>query len=136
MANNDSELKEEVRAITNYGARAVSSSDLQSLINIGKDEIVMMLPGGNDGFVGFYSGNLAADRALFWFTTIAAKVHTGEIEGVDISVDSFLDFDGGSASDSMLFDRFERAIATARGESSGIGHIQVQRDNRSYGENL
>lgn len=134
MASTDSELIQEVRAITHFDSGIISDSTMQELVNIGKDELEADFPETDDRpFPGFYSGNLQIDRALFWFVCIAAKVRVGEIDGISIASGSFLDIEPSEHDDAFLFRNYQNRHQefTLQG---GPSQIQIERDNRVYGD--
>lgn len=136
MATTDTELIDEARAMTGYtDGSIVSDSDFQELVDICKEEL------RNDFGVSdysFYSGNLAADRALFWFLCIAAKIHTGELGGMNITTgDVEAQNPGHIHHNAVWFSNFEDKKRKAERLISGsLGPSQTapQRDNRTYGD--
>lgn len=134
MATSDTELIEEVRALTDYDSSIVSDSEMQELVEIGKEEIRLEFPLVDNLFPGFYEGDLTIDRALFWFVYVAAKVKVGELGGLDISAGSFLDVAPDSASDSMGLRNFQRRMKGVQ-TMGGIAQAQITRSSdRTYGE--
>lgn len=131
MATTDSELITEVRALTNYSADMMTDSTIQELISIGKEELE---PEFGDDFAGFYSGNTAADRALFWFTCIATKVRTGEIAGINLTVGSIRATSYSNSKFDFWFENFEKKLIQAQG-GRPVSNRQLNRDNRAYGDN-
>lgn len=135
MAQSDSELVDEVRVLTGYDDEVMfSDSDLDSLVQIGKEELRSYW---NLPEFEFYrrgeENTLDADRALFWFTCIATKVRAGEIGSVELTIDSLetAQYDGQF---SYWFRNFQQRAASAGG-ASGVGpaNIQVSRaEERSY----
>jgi hypothetical protein len=132
MAQSDSELISEVRALTDYDDRILSNSDVQTLVNIGKKEIRAEY-GDPETFPGFYSGNLSLDRALFWFTCIACKIKTGEIGGIELSI-SDLDAQSGEGTGfETWFRNFSKRLRAYEAAEMGMASTNASRDNRSYG---
>lgn len=131
MATNDSELITEVRALTNYSADMMTDSTIQELIEIGKQELESEF---REDFVGFYEGNTPADRALFWFTCIATKVRAGEIAGINLTVGSIRATSYSNSKFEFWFDNFEKKLIQAQG-GRPVSNRQLDRDNRTYGDN-
>lgn len=136
MAQSDTELIDEARAITGYtDGTIVSDSDFQILLNICKDELRSDF-GVSD--YSFYNGNLHADRALFWFLAIAAKIHTGELGGMNITTGEVeARTTGHNHHEAAWFSNFEtkkRKAARIVRESVGPSHTAPQRDGRTYGD--
>jgi hypothetical protein len=131
MATNDTELIEEVRAITDYDAGLIDGATFRTLLEIGKEELRDEF---SDEFVGFYNGNTAADRALFWFTCIAAKVRAGEIAGINLTVGSIRATSYSNSKFDFWFKNFEEKLKEASGGQPSRKQ-NLSRDNRSYGDN-
>jgi hypothetical protein len=126
MAINDTTLKSEVRAITNYDSGMVSGGDLQAIVDISKREI---RSNKNDQNLDFY-GDHRAERSLFWLTCIFTKVKGGEIGGSSFSISELdVESDGG---DSFYFDNFWRNYHSI-GDGRPRGHLKGQRSDREYG---
>lgn len=137
MATSDQELIAEVRDLTDYHTDIMSDSQIQGLIDIGKEELRARF---NDPDFQFYqTGNQhthSADRALFWFTCIAAKVKAGEIAGINITVDDIEASTSSVGQYDFWFDRFRSRVAQAEASvSAKISQSNIERDNRSYGDN-
>jgi hypothetical protein len=131
MATNESELIEEVRALTGYDQSIMTDATMQELVNIGKEELGREF---SEDFPGFFGGNTDADRALFWFTCIAAKVRAGEIAGVNISVGSIRATSYSNSKYAFWFDNFQKRMESAYG-GKPVNLQSLERDNRSYGDN-
>lgn len=136
MATTDAELISEARVMTGYtDGSVISDSDFQDLVNVCKEEL-------RDDFgvsdYSFFSGDLSADRALFWFLCIAAKIHTGEIGGMNISTgDVEAQNPGHIHHDATWFSNYEdkkRKAERVITGSSGPAQSAPQRDGRTYGD--
>lgn len=138
MATNDSELINEVRGLTDYGTAIMTDGELQTLVDIGKEEIQAHVgeldSGGQIQFFG--SDTLQQDRALFWFTCIAAKAKAGEIASVNLTVGSIRSTSYAGSKFDFYFKNFDKRMATVERVASG-GPAQVnatRSDDRSYDE--
>lgn len=134
MAQSDFELINEVRALTDYHPDVMSDSTLQELIGIAKAELRADF--GNTEFTFYEDGTHNADRALFWFTCIAAKVRAGEIAGIDITIDDLAGHKPTGSPHDFWFTRFEEKLKEANADqgTTGISQVNLSRDNRAYGE--
>lgn len=137
MATSDAELIDEARAMTEYDSDIVSDSKFQELLHICKEELRADF--GDPSFSFFQDEAMhAADRALFWFLCIAAKIRTGEIGGMNIRTGEIESSHPAQVHHKAAwFDNFidnkrkaERQVAGATGPSQ----TAVTRDNRSYGD--
>jgi hypothetical protein len=126
MAIDDTTLKAEVRAITDYDAGILDSDSLQELVEIAKRELES---NKNASDLDFY-GDIRAERTLFWLTCIFLKVKAGEIDGGSFSI-SELDVESEDGSNSMFFDNFWRNYHSI-GEGRPRGHLKGQRADRTY----
>lgn len=136
MANTDTELIDEARAMTGYtDGTIIPDDEFQTLVETCKEELRSDF-GVSD--YSFYSGNLHADRALFWFLCIAAKVHTGELGGMNITTgDVEAQTTGHLHHEAVWFSNFEtkkRKAARIVRESVGPSQAAPQRDQRTYGD--
>lgn len=134
MARSDSELINEVRALTGYTDTSMfSDSDIQGLVDIGKEELRSYF--GQPQFEFYLRGDtntLDADRALFWFTCIALKVRAGEIGSVELTIDS-LEQNQSDGQFDYWFQNFAQRVQAAGGsESIGAAGTQIERAGRSY----
>lgn len=136
MATNETELAEEVRQFTGYTETStISDADLQSLIDIARAEIQSYL---NDSSFTFYRSNPDthnADRALFWFTSIALKVRLGELGNIDLTVEGLESADPSEETYQFWLSRFERHMSSAATQfatNSGAASSQIERTDRSY----
>lgn len=127
MATDDASLKTEVRAITDYDSGILTTSDLQEVLNIAKEEL---RANKNDGSLDFY-GDIRAERTLFWLTCIFAKVKTGEIDGATFEI-SELQVESEEGGNSLYFDNFWRNYHSI-GDGRPRGHLKGQRSDRQYG---
>jgi hypothetical protein len=126
MATDDTSLKAEVRAITDYDTGILLDADLQQLVDLAKREIQS---NKNDASIDFY-GDLLAERTLFWLTCIFAKVKAGEIDGGTFEI-SELSVESEEGGNSIFFDNFWRNYHSI-GDGRPRGHLKGQRANREY----
>jgi hypothetical protein len=132
MATTDSELITEVRALTDYPQEVISDSEMQELVDIGKQELQARF---NQPGYAFYTGDHSADRALFWFTCIAAKVKAGEIAGVNLEVGDIAAQSPAATHYDYWFEAFQERLNEAINEVSGYAgpaHKLIERDDRNY----
>lgn len=137
MVSNDQELIDQVRALTDYHSDVLSDSDIQTLIDIGKEEMKADFRAQDFEFYSTYQGveTYAADRALFWFTCIACKVKAGEIGGISISVSEISASAGRGSGYEYWFAQFNKKYEQATQMFvGGIGQTTLERDGRSYGD--
>lgn len=130
MASSQTEVREDVRSITDYDKSIFSDSELDELISIAEDEVKTEV-GELD--LAFYNGEetFNQDRAVFWLSALFAKVRSGEIEGVELSAGD-LETSSLSAQGSYWFDQYRRRLAQVSG-SPGFGQVQVSRTSeRTY----
>lgn len=133
MADSDYELIQEVRGLTDYHPDVMSDSKLRTLINIGKEELRARL--GNPDFTFYETDTHSADRALFWFTCIAAKVKAGEIAGINITVDQIEASTSTIGQYDFWFEAFRERLSEAEAEAGAtIAQQEISRDNRAYGD--
>jgi len=135
MATSDSELIAEARGLTDYDASVLSDSEFQELVDICKEELRADF---GDASYSFYSGSLNADRALFWFVCVAAKIRTGEIGGLNITTgDVEAAHPAQVHHDFAWFRNFENRKRKAMRSFSqdanrGPTQTSLERDNREY----
>lgn len=137
MVSSDTELIEQVRGMTDYDASVMSDSEIQTLVDIGKEEIAGYLVADDEtpSDFTFYSGNYDADRALFWFTCIAAKAKAGEIASVNLTVGSLRSTAYAGSKFELYFENFDKKMRGA--ENGNLPATSApERDGRSYGEQL
>lgn len=141
MASTDSELIDEVRALTDYTQGVYSDSEMQALVNLCKEELRADFDEPNFQF--YQTGDdstLAADRALFWFVCIAAKIRAGEIGGISIDVAEVTATQPSSSGYEVWFKNFEKRLNEAQKSviESGPGpaHTTEARDDRTYGDSF
>lgn len=137
MATSDSELIDEVRSYTGYtNTNTFSDSDLQGIVDVGKEEIRADL--NNPEFDFYQTGEtntLSADRALFWFTCIGTKVHTGELGSVSLTIN---DLESGQANEDTYnywMSQFSTRMSSARtshSTTSGAASSLMERTDREY----
>lgn len=129
MAVDDDTLMAEVRSLTDYDSTLISDGDLLSLVELAKTELQAEV---SEPTLDFYNGNQHAERALFWLTCLFTKVKSGEIDAPDLSI-SELKVSHQSMDDESGFwlKNLDKRINALRG-SSLIGHVKVQRADRTY----
>lgn len=133
MASSDSDIIAEARAFTDYDTTIFSDSEIQAIVDIGKEEIRAEL--GDPSFTFYREGETNthdADRALFWFTCLGLKVRAGEIASANLTVGSLRSTSYSNSKHRLWFQNLEKRLRSASGSSAG--HVQVSRDNRTYGE--
>ena len=133
MARSDSELINEVRALTGYDDGAMfTDSDIQALVDLGKEELRAGL--GLPDFT-FYRrddvNTLDADRALFWFVCIATKVRAGEIGSVELSVNN-LEETTRQGQFEYWFSNFQNRMRAAESANVGAASTTISRSDRDY----
>jgi hypothetical protein len=129
MASDDSSLSDEVRLLTHYDSSIISEADLTGLIGVAKEEIKAEV---DDGTLTFYSGNIQADRALFWLVCIFSKIHMGEIDAPNFEVSELkVRSSSFSEQNGLWFDNFSQRLE-AISPGARIGHVKVSRADRSY----
>lgn len=135
MATSDQELIDEVRSFTGYDNDPFSDQKIQTTLETAKEEIRAKLAEPNFQFYG--SDTLQADRALFWLTCLGLKLRAGEIGAAEFSIDELetqpLNDSSGEAN--VWFHNFINSLRGAEREdlgSSGLSHVQVSRDDRTY----
>jgi hypothetical protein len=129
--SSDEEVIDRARVLTGYSdSTIISDSDFQTLVDIAKDEVLRAV-GRPDQF-SFYSDDTDdADQAVFWFTCIAAKIHTGEIAGMNMELGDLVKQNPGQGHYTPWFRRF-RARINAIGASNGPASRTLSRDGREY----
>lgn len=132
MATTDSELIDEVKAFTGYTDNDFTDSQVQDLLDIGKEEIKATL--NRDSLTLYTSDTHDTTRALFWFTCIATKVRAGEIGSVNLNIDDVLEYSDIPNEYSFWFDNLRTRLIGAEGERgiTGASSVQIERDARSY----
>lgn len=131
MAQNDSDLIKEARALTGYDESVFSDSDFQDLVDIGKEELKSEW--GLPDFTFYQDESLDHTRALFWFVCIAAKVRAGEIAGVNLTVGSIRSSSFSEDKFSYWFRNFDQRVRSAA-DSNGPAMSSVSRSERTYGD--
>lgn len=128
MAVDDTTLKAEVRALTDYGQAIISGDDLQEVVDITKRELHADI---GDDTVDLYA-NLNSERALFWLTCIFCKVKSGELDGVSFSIGE-LDVDSYNPHTGvgLWIDNFWKHYRAMEG-GAPVGHIKANRPDRDY----
>ena len=126
MAIDDSTLKTEIRAMTDYDLGLIDDAGLQSLVDIAKRELKA---NKNDDSLDFYA-DMRAERALFWLSCIFVKMKSGEFDGSTFEI-AELSVESGDGDDSFYFDNFWRSYHSI-GEGRPRGHLKGQRSDRDY----
>lgn len=132
MVDTDSDLISQVRSLTDYDELIISASEMNTLLEIAKEELRSTL-GAPD--LSFYGDDTAdADRALFWFLCIASKVKVGEIGGLNIDADDFAAQNPDRYDDTLWFRQYQkkRDLAEADIVSTGASSTTIERTDRSY----
>ncbi len=116
-----------VRTLTDYDTEIISSSDMDTLIELSKDEIKEDT--GMDE-IDFSSG--AGKSALMWLTCIFSKIHVGEIgaEGYQIGEIETKDLNDQAK---VWFGQYRSRRSDVIGTKT-IGHAKPSRSGRSYGD--
>lgn len=129
MAVDDNTLMAEVRVLTDYDTGIIGDGEVLSLIELAKSELRAEV---EESALDFYGGNLHAERALFWTTCLFLKAKSGEIDAPNLSI-SELDIKHPAMDEQagFWFKRLDRRLEALRGTSL-IGHVKVQRADRSY----
>lgn len=133
MVNNDSELIDQVRELTDYGELIIGGAEMETLLQIAKEEVRSSL-GDPDQLTFYDAGSEDADRALFWFLCIASKVKVGEIGGLEIDADDFAAQQPDEYQNSMWFRQYQKKRSLAEGQlgGSGAASSSIQRTGREY----
>ena len=84
MAQNDQELIEEVRSLTGYSERIIPNSDMQSLIQISKEDI----RGLSSSEIPDIYDDKVAERATFWTVVMFTKIFVGELDAPNFKIGS------------------------------------------------
>lgn len=133
MARSDQELIDEVRALTGYDDGAMfSDADMQALVTLSKEELRSSL--GDAEFEFYLRGQentLDADRALFWFVCIGAKIRAGEIGSVELTVDS-LEEQTREGQFNVWFKNFQQRLHAAQTGVTGAATTTISRTERNY----
>lgn len=137
MANSDSELKGEVRELTDYTSTSVLSADaLTEVFNIAKRDI----QGEANTTISDWYADLDSENALFWTACLFTKIKAGEIDGVPMSLGD-IDYDtlraaGQTGGDKPLIWYQKAQQYSARLTDSGgrFGQARISRgQSRAYG---
>ncbi|QRV15030.1 hypothetical protein JMJ58_19305 [Haloterrigena salifodinae] len=129
MAVDDETLMAEVRVLTDYDGGLIADGDLLSLIELAKTELRAEV---GQPSLDFYGGNLDAERALFWLTCLFLKAKAGEIDAPDFSISELkVSHQAMDEQAGFWLDNLARRLDSLRG-SSLIGHVRVQRADRTY----
>lgn len=121
---------EEVRTLTGYTDRIVSDESFTTLFNMAYKDI--------EGIVGQdleTVENIAAERAVFWSVCLFAKVHAGELGGIDFKIGS-LNVQQFPRRDitRVWYRNLDQQLEILRREGGGMGLTNVSRNDRVYGE--
>jgi hypothetical protein len=137
MASSDSELRGEVRGLTDYSTAVLDQDELKSVVSRAKKHIRVKKSVQTD--FDFYAEE-ARESALFWYTCFFAKVSVGEIDGGEVQIGT-INIDTTSSSDDDEVTTWLRnardaldAIDSGGAVAYGTGISSVTRDNRTYGE--
>lgn len=129
MAVDDTTLKAEVRALTDYDATIISDDDLQDVVDLTRRELVADL---GDETIDLYE-NLQAERAFFWLTCIFCKVKAGEIDAPSFSIGELqVRQSNFSERHGVWMDNFHKHYRSIEGVTP-VGHIKSNRPDRDYG---
>lgn len=135
MASSDQDIIDRARTLTDVPSQVMSDSDIQNIVDIGKDELRSWF---DDSSYSFYTGDLDADQALFWFTVIGVKIRLGEITSVNLRIaDIHTETFSGTQYD-WLFNNFNKHLTDAEkniSELAGMSKKNLSRDGRAYGDN-
>lgn len=140
MAITKTDLKNEVRDITDYPSTVISSADLDDLVASAKREVQSQ---ANNYDINFYDSNdLDGNRALMWTTCLFCKMKAGELDGAEYSLES-LDVSPATAAGIengrnpatwlRKANKYIGRLSKNMEEVSAFGHQGVERDNRTYG---
>ncbi len=134
MANSDTELIIELRSLTGYSEAVVADETWREMIQTAKQEVRAE---SSLDIPDFYEyEHRSAERAIFWTTALFAKIHMGELEGLDFNI--------GSVKIHQLpvrditrvwYEKIETHIGNLRAQTSGHGIRSVRRLDRTYGDN-
>lgn len=129
MAIDDTTLKTEVRAITNYDTTILPDPDLQEVVEIAKRELYADL---GDDSLDLY-GSLNSERALFWLTCIFCKVKSGELDGISFNIGE-LDVDtyNPNRNVGIWMNNFWKHYRGIEG-GAPVAHTKSNRPDRDYG---
>lgn len=129
MSNNNEELIQEVRALTNYHEGLISDAEMQMLAEMAINEVKGIT---RDPDLEIFEVP-EAERAAFWSMCLFCKIHMGELDGLDFSL-------GEISVKQMPFRDITRVwyrqldyyINLLRSGGS-MGHTKVRRSDREYG---
>ena len=132
------DIIEQVRTITDYPELIFSDDEIENVIEFTQDEIQAMVE-APDRFE-WDEQPFIEERAVIWGTCYHLKVRSGEVSGIPMSVGDVdlsllrqrgeVDPDLFSWGD-KFYSYFYRLEAAA---NMKFGHVVVQRDGRSYGD--
>lgn len=137
MAQDEPELKTEVRDFTQYTTGVLSDSGIDTALSRAKRHIAVRK---NVSFANFdYFQTEQREEALFWLTCLFAKVMTGELDSQKVQIgavdiDDFQSNDDGNAV--IWAQNSERALAAidSGGDNPyGVGITSPEREDRVYG---
>lgn len=133
MATSQSEIKDQVRTLTDYDPQIINQSAMDDVISIAEDEI---RSSAGDPSLTFYQGTdtFDLDLAVMWLSCIFAKVKTGEIDGPDMTLGD-IEVSSFEGNETYWFERFQRAMRRFQ-NTRGFGRVDVSRDTRTYGDSF
>jgi|APHM01.1.fsa_nt_gi hypothetical protein len=128
MATNDTELKQEVRVLTDYNINVISDTELQSVVDLTRRELLANI---GDETLDLY-GTISSERAFFWLTCIFAKVKSGEIDASSFSIGE-LDVKASeyTGKTDVWMDNFRRHYRAMEG-GAPVAHTVSNRSDRTY----
>lgn len=120
-------IQTRVRALTDYGTDIISSTDLDTLEEVAKEEIE--IDTGRDDIV--FTEN-PAKSATTWLTCLFCKVHTGEIgaEGFSVGELSTQQLEG---QNKIWFNQYRSRVSSLQEDGGLFGSIRTTRSGREYG---
>lgn len=129
MATNDTELKQEVRALTDYNVNVISDSELQAIVDLTRRELLANI---GDNSLNLYE-NISSERAFFWLACIFSKVKAGEIDASSFSIGE-LDVSASeyTGKTDVWMDNFRKHYRAMEG-GAPVAHTVSNRSDRTYG---
>lgn len=128
MANTDSELIDEVSALSGYDSSVLDDPTMQQLVSVAKSEF------RSDSGTEFTYDNPDAERALFWLTFLFQKIAVGDIEAPEFSVAEIEQTAEESVQVSFWYRNYQKHASAATGTGFPGGITNIERSNRIYGE--
>lgn len=130
MATSDTELIEEVRTLTGYDALLIPDPEMQTLLQVAKNDIEGL---ASTPFDTIYDDKVV-ERATFWTTVMFTKVHMGELDAPNFTIGA-LKVDALPRRDiaRVWYRQLDQYIARlSAGRATGI--TSVRRANREYND--